>query len=364
MTIRILHIIDSLDRGGTEKQLGLLALGLPREEFDLHVCALTRGGPWQEELNQAGIPVTVLGRRLPLDPLAWWRLREHVARLKPDVIHSWRPGASGWAWSVARSCGVRRWIVGLQNVDSGRTRAQRAMDRLVARRCHVMAVNSAAVRDFYVEHGLPAEKLRIIPNGVSPAPAPTATRQQLLDEFGLPDGSRLIGFVGPLRPEKRGKDAIWAADLLKVIRDDVHLLVFGDGPHRQRLERFRDQVEIADKVHVLGDRGDVPRWLPHFDLLWSTSSSEGQSNAILEAMVAGVPVVASDIPGTRELIEHGVTGYLVPVGQRAGFAKWAEHLLDNPDTARSLGEDGRQRVLRDFPVDKVIEGYATLYREG
>ncbi len=210
-----------------------------------------------------------------------------------------------------------------------------------------MVVNSEGVRDFYVRHGTPAERVRVIPNGVAMPDPPATTRRQLLAELGLPERSRLIGLVGRLWPQKRVKDAIWAADLLKVIRDDVHLLVIGDGPQRDRLRRFRDQVRIRDKVHFLGERGDVPRLMPHFDVLWSTSGYEGQSNAILEAMAAGVPVVATDIPGTRELVLPGVTGYLVPVGDRAAFAKYTERLLNDPAAGRpALRRRPRARAKR------------------
>ena len=142
------------------------------------------------------------------------------------------------------------------------------------------------------------------------------------------------------------KDAIWAADLLKVIRDDVHLLIFGDGPQRDRLLRFREQVVIGDKVHFLGQRNDLAHWLPHFDVLWSTSGYEGQSNAILEAMAAGVPVVATDIPGTRELVVPGETGFLVRVGHRAGFARWTNQLLDDAALAGRMGQTGRERAAQ------------------
>ncbi len=169
--------------------------------------------------------------------------------------------------------------------------------------------------------------------------------------------------VGRLWPQKRVKDAIWAADLLKVIRDDVHLLVVGDGPQRDRLRRFRDQVDIRSKVHFLGHRDDVSRLLPHFDVLWSTSGYEGQSNAILEAMAAGVPVVATDIPGTRELVQPGVTGYLVSVGDRAGFAKHTEHLLNDSALAARFSAAARQRARSEFSVEKMVARYAELYRE-
>jgi len=107
----------------------------------------------------------------------------------------------------------------------------------------------------------------------------------------------------------------------------------------------------------------VPRLLPHFDVLWSTSEYEGQSNVILEAMAAGVPVVATDIAGMRELVVAGETGYLVPVGDRAGFAKRTEGLLNDPATAARLSEAARRRVETEFSVARMVERHAALYRE-
>ncbi len=312
MRKRILQIIPTLDRGGAEKQLCLLAEGLPRDEFEVHVCTLTRSGPLAARLAEAGIPLTPIGKRWKLDPQAFWRLKEHVARLKPDLIHTWMFAANTYGLAAAELCGVRNIVAGQRCVDPWKSRLQLAIDRALARRCRRVVVNSEGVRDFYVQHGTPAERVRVIANGVALPEPPAETRRQLLAELELPPDSRLVALIGRLWPQKRVKDAIWAADLLKVIRDDVHLLVIGDGPQRDRLRRYRDQCLIRDKVHFLGERGDVPRILPHCDVLWSTSGYEGQSNVILEAMAAGVPVVATDIPGTRELMVSGVTGYLVP----------------------------------------------------
>lgn len=363
MKTRILQIIPTLDRAGTEKQLCLLAAGLPRDEFDLHVCALTRGGPLAGKLIEAGIPLTVIGKRWKFDPQAFWRLKEYVARLQPDLIHTWMFAANAYGFAAAKACGIKNIVIGQRCVDPWKSRWQLTIDKAMARRCKCVVVNSEGVRDFYVRHGTPAQQVRVIPNGVALPEKPVATRRQLLAELGLPAESRVVGLVGRLWPQKRVKDAIWAVDLLKVIRDDVHLLVIGDGPQRNRLRRFRGQCRIGDKVHFLGERGDVPQLLPHFDVLLSTSGYEGQSNVVLEAMAAGVPVVATDIPGTRELVVPDVTGYLVPVGDRAAFARHTHRLLNDSSLAAQLAAAARERVQCEFSVEKMVGRHVELYRE-
>ncbi len=363
MTKRILQIIPTLDRSGAEKQLTLLAAGLPRDEFDVHVCVLTRLGPLAAELEAAGVPVTLIGKSGKLDPFAFLRLKRHIAELKPDLVHTWLFAANSYGRAAALAAGVPRLVAGERCVDPWKVWHELAVDRWLAKRTDRIVVNSSGVRDFYVRHGLPAEKFTLIPNGIAPLPPSHTTRAELLAELGLPAEARLIGAVGRLWPQKRLKDLIWAADLLKVVRDDVHLLIIGDGPQRQRLEKFRDQVLIEDKVHFLGHRSDVPRLLPHFDVLWLGSDYEGLPNVVMEAMAAAVPVVATDISGNRDLVIPGETGYLVPVGGRAAFARETKRILEDGELARRLGEAGRQRVLSEFTVERMIERHVALYRE-
>jgi glycosyltransferase involved in cell wall biosynthesis len=181
--------------------------------------------------------------------------------------------------------------------------------------------------------------------------------------LGLPAGARLIGAVGRLAHQKRLKDLIWATDLLQVIRDDAHLLVIGEGRERQLLERYSHLCHVDQRVHFHGAREDVPRLMPHFDVLWLGSSYEGLPNVIMEAMAAAVPVVATDIWGNRELVVHGETGFLVPVGDRAALARYAHKILEDSPLARRLGEAGRQRVTAEFSIGVMVDKHAALYRE-
>ena len=186
-------------------------------------------------------------------------------------------------------------------------------------------------------HGLPAEKFAVIPPGVPPAPASDVSREELLRELQLPADARLIGVVGRLVPEKRVKDLIWAADLLRVLHDNLRLLVIGDGPQRPQLEQYARMASDLDHIRFLGERSDVWRIMPHLDVLWNASENRSQSISILEAMAAGVPVIASDTPMNRELVVEGETGYLIPLGSRAGRAARARHtdrIFTDPELAR------------------------------
>ena len=364
MSLRLLLVIPTLVRGGAEKQLVLLARGLPRDEFDVHVCVLTHSGPLEADLRQAGIPVTTINKRWKIDLPAYFRLKREIQRLKPDIVHTWLFAANCYGRPAALAAGVPHVIAGERCVDPWKSVVQLAIDRYLARRTERIVTNSTGVKEFYVGKGLPAEKFVIIPNGIAPAPVELpVSREELLAELGLPPGSRMIGAVGRLWPQKRIKDLIWATDLVKCIRDDAHLLVIGDGPQRWRLERFSAQCGNQDKVHFLGERGDVPRILPHLDCLWLASSYEGQSNAIMEAMLAGVPIVATNIPGNRDLVVHEQTGYLVNVGDRAAFAQKAQMLFSDATLARRLGNAGRDRMRTEFTVEKTVQRHAELYRE-
>lgn len=359
----VLHIIPTLDQAGAEKQLALLAGELKRRGWPVHVCALTRGGPYQKKLEAAGVPVTVIGKATKLDPFAYLRLRRFLRQIRPDIVQTWLFAANAYGRWAAWRTGVPHIVASERCADYWKSWWHFTIDRFLARRSDAVVVNGRYVQDFYASHGIPRDKIVVIPNAVLEPPLPSDSRRAMLLEFGLPDEARVIALVGRLWPQKRVEDAIWAADLLKRIRDDVHLLVIGDGPLRERLIQYRDQIEIADRVHFVGHRTDLPRWLPHFDVLWNTSAYEGQSNAVLEAMACGVPVVAADIPGNRELIVPDETGFLVPAGKsgRAPLAAKTKKLLEDEDLRRRMGEAARRRARDEFSLSRMADAYCRLY---
>jgi glycosyltransferase involved in cell wall biosynthesis len=362
LTRRVLLVIPTLDRGGAEKQLVLLACGLPRDEFDVHVCTLTRNGPLASALTSAGIPIHEIRKRGKLDPFAFLRLTRLMRQLKPEIVHTWIFAANAYGRAAALRAGAPVVIGGERCVDPWKSWWELTIDRQLARRSRCIITNSSGVREFYASHGIGAEKFEIIPNGIDSSPRESSkSRSEWAKELAVPESAQWIGAIGRLWPQKRLKDAIWALDVVKVVRDDTYLLIIGDGPERAKLERFVWQIQIEDRVRFLGERSDVADLLPQLSISTLASGYEGQSNALMESMAAGLPVVASDIPGNRDLVIEGETGYLFPVGDRGDFARCWQRLLSNPELRAKMGEGGAKRVREQFTIEQMVQRHRELY---
>lgn len=361
--IRVVLLIPTLDRSGAEKQLTLLATGLPRDEFDVEVVCLTRGGPFQTELEAAGIPVTIVGKRFRFDPFAIFRLRWLIEKKRPDILHTWLFAANSAGRLAVKKAGGPKVIVSERCVDSWKSSWQLWLDRkLISCTTHLIG-NSQAVADFYHEVGVPAGKLSVIRNGIEiPEPPSADAVKKLREELGIPVTSKVFGFVGRLAPQKRLKDLLWAFELVMSHDLDVQFVIVGDGPERERLEIFAKQIRVEDRVRFIGHREDASSLLPMFDVFWMASEFEGQSNSLMEAMAAARPVIVSNIAPNRELVSNEETGLVVPVIDRAAFAQAALRVLREPDLATDLGESARTRMTEEFAVTGMVAAHAELYR--
>lgn len=362
--IRLQLVIPTLDRSGAEKQFTLLATGLPRDEFQVEVVALTRGGPYAEMIRQAGLPLTILKKRWRFDPLALRRLRRHLRERRPDLVHTWLFAANAYGrLAVGSEAGRPKMIVSERCVDVWKSRWQLWLDRRLIARTDQLIANAECVAEFYRDVGYPADRVSVIHNGVETPACGARSADSIREEFGIARGTRLIGYVGRLAPQKRLTDLIWATELLRHLDHPVCLLIIGDGPQRSELEQFARDIRVDELVRFAGHRLDAATLIPHLDVFWLASDFEGQSNSLMEAMSAGVPVVVSDIAPNRELVTHNETGLVVPVGDKAGFAKATGQLLSDPDLAERLSLAARLRMQRDFSISQMIDAHAALYRE-
>ena len=354
-------LIPTLVQSGAEKQLVLLATGLPRAEFDVHVTCLTSGGPYEAVLREAGIPVTILSKRFQFDPLAYFRLRKQLRDQHPDILHTWLFAANSYGRMALPRGTSTRVIASERCVDSWKT-WQLRVDRLLVSRTHCLVGNSQAVVDFYRPLGYPDSKLRVIPNGVEVPPTPQQIRSEFLNELKLPENAKLAMFVGRLAPQKRVTDLLWSMQLLRQADPRAYLVIVGDGPLRASLEQYAREVESISHVRFLGHRSDAASLLHHADVVWLASEFEGMSNSLMEAMACGRPIVATAIPPNQELIQHGTHGYLVNVGDTAGFAQFTLKLLNDSDLSSRLETASRERVATELSVPRMIERYVELYR--
>jgi glycosyltransferase involved in cell wall biosynthesis len=404
--LKILQIIPTLDRCGAEKQMVLLATHLPKNEFDVEVVVLTRSGAFAEELANANISTTLIGKRLKFDPFALNRLKREIKQFQPDLVHTWLFAANAYGRKAAIDCGVPRIVAGERCVDQWKNWYHFYIDRRLARKTDRIVTNSEGVKNFYVKNGLPAEKFVVIPNAVLLPETKiddlfSVPVNEIFEEIGvtnfeqegdyLPvidseyDSERktflpiapelrfrqtpfIIGIVARLWQQKQIKDLLWVFETLRFVNLNFHAIIIGDGPEREMLLRLRDQWQLSDRVHFLGQRNDVPRFMTHFDVLLNGSAYEGQSNSILEAMAMEIPVIATDIPGNNDLVIEGVTGLLIPDSgedfrlRRRTFVEKILFLLENEELRKKMGTAAKTRIEENFSLDQMIRRHLELYQ--
>lgn len=361
MRLKVCLIIPTLVKGGAEKQLSLLAAGLDRERFECHVVVLTHSGPYEAELREQGVQVHVIGKRGKLDPTALWRLTRKLKELQPDIVHTWLFAGNSYGRIAARRANVPVIIAGERSVDPWKQWWNFAVDRYLLKTTDTIVTNTRAVADFYAPHGIAAERFTVIANAVVPPQVTPLSRAQVFERLKLPPRAALVGAVGRLWKQKGYRELVWSAELLRVALKDVCVVIIGDGPEREQLLHYRDQVGADEAARFVGQREDALELMTGFDLLWNGSLYEGQSNTILEAMTCGVPVVATDIPGTRDLVEHEVTGMLYPLGDVGRLTRITNQLLREPERMAAMGAAAKQRIADHFSLSKMISQHEELY---
>ncbi|MCA9060131.1 MAG: glycosyltransferase [Planctomycetaceae bacterium] len=362
---RVVFVIPTLDQSGAERQLVLLATGLVRAGYDIHVVALNRSGPLAKPLHDAGIPIHVLGKRFRFDVLTGFRLRRLLHHLKPDIVQSYLFSANACVRLPGTCPAGTRVLISERCVDSWKSRWQRRLDRIMAKRMDAMIANSQSVAEFYAASGIPRERIHVIPNGI-PFVEQTAEereqcRRELRAELHLQEGQPLVGFAGRLAPQKRLEDLIWAFQLLHQVVDGVRLVLIGDGPDRDSLAMFARNMHCRDKIIFAGHRSDARRLLSGLDVFALPSAFEGMSNSLMEAMAAGIPVVASDIPANCELVEHDVTGLTYRLGEAPELTRALKRVLDNVELAGCLAATAMNRIRLEHSVEGLVEQHQLLY---
>jgi glycosyltransferase involved in cell wall biosynthesis len=221
---------------------------------------------------------------------------------------------------------------------------------------------SRSLRAQLVAEGFPESRVRVVRNGIDPGPPPAPElRKQARARLGLPEDEFVIGAVGRLAMVKDFGALIAAFGLLRSMPGRARLIIVGDGPERAALVSQARAANVSRAVLFTGHQHDAPALMPAFDVFVNSSIYEGVSLTILEAMAAGVPVLATAVGGTPEIVQDGVNGRLIPSRGIREMASAIAALARDPELRARLGAAGRSRVLRSFHIDRMVHTYAGMY---
>jgi len=360
--LRIGHTLHGLGLGGAQKVVASIVRGRDRSAFE-HFVYSPGDGVLREEIEAAGAKVTIVKRRLPkIDPFWISALARVFEADRIDLVHGHLFGDSLHGVLAARRRALPA-LVTLHNVFHGFPRFQRIGYRwLLARRPRAVAC-STAVYDAFVDAGLGAG-LEIIANGIEGPRGDTLAageRQRVRERFGAGPDTVLFATVGRLVVQKGHRELLQAfAEIVAERGESVALVIFGDGPMRAELEERCRELALEDRVSFAGFESEVARLLPAVDAVVFSSHHEGLPVALLEAMAAGRPILATDLPSLRDALGDGL---IVPPRDVARLAEALGRLADDRALRAGLGDEARQRFLESFSAERMVREYEAIYRE-
>jgi glycosyltransferase involved in cell wall biosynthesis len=380
--VRVLRVIARLNVGGPALHVSYLTRGLEARGYETTLVAgdVGRG---EESMAfvaaQEGVEVVQLpGLSRELSPvrdlIAAVHLARLVRRLRPDVLHTHTAKAGAVGRVAALLSGRRRPRVVVHTFHGHVLRGYfgaagslvfRAIETALARVTDSLVAVSPEVRDELVRLGVaPARKFTVIRLGIDLEPRvacdedPAAVRARI----GVAADRFVVGWFGRMTAVKRTDDLLDALAALRERGVDALLLLVGDGDDRERLERLAHGRGLARSVLFLGYQEDVARWYAACDAIVLTSANEGTPVTLIEGLAAGRPVVATRVGGVPDVVDDGVTGFLVRAGDTHAVAERLALLASDPELRRRMGDEGRRRVLERYAVGRLVDDVDRLYR--
>jgi glycosyltransferase involved in cell wall biosynthesis len=369
--IPVLYLIEHLRQGGSERYVAELVRSAREMDIEPHVGCFAAGGIFYDDILKSGVPLETFPLETLYHPAALGTARSIVRYIRRNnirVVHCFQPNANILGTLAGKWAGARV-VISRRNLGDfaglGSPRLAWFQRHVTNRWCDRVLANSRAVREAAIGgEGFPREKVCLIYNGLDterfrPVSDPGPFRRAL----GLPEEGFVFGVVSGFRPVK-GVDVVIRA-FARTLSDcsGAVLALAGDGPERGRLEGLVRQLALEGRVVFLGVRPDMESVYPAFDAFVLTSHSEGFSNAILEAMGTGLPVVASAVGGNVEMLEDGVRGFLVPPGETEILSDRMKRLVSDPVLSRAMGKEARKWVEQTNSRGAVVRRFREFYGE-
>jgi glycosyltransferase involved in cell wall biosynthesis len=365
---RVAVVTSRLDVGGTERHLTRVLPELKRRGIDITLYVMERGGPLEAELSAQGVRVEGPRRRRILHwPRATFALARWLRRERPGIVHFFLPRPYVYGSVAAELAGHRRRIMSRRSLTDYRARYPMlgSLERLLHSRTAGLIGNSAAVLDQLTAEVGDRRKLALIHNGVTmPEPMTAPDRAHLRHSLQIADDALVIAVVANLVAYKGHRDLI---DALALIRDDLpkkwRLLAIGrDEGIGAELKQRAQALNISANIMWLGEQSGVEHLLGASDIFVLPSHQEGFSNALLEAMSAGVPAIATAVGGNVDAVIDNESGLLVRASDPRAMAAAIQKLASDPALRRRLADAARFRVQQHYSMDACVGRYETLYR--
>jgi len=361
--LRVLHVIPSLALGGAEQMATHLMIGLSRSHAVGAVGLFAEvDNPVERRLAEAGIPRWHLNKRAGFDPRMFGALNRIFREFRPDVIHT-HMATQRYVFPLLFTNKVAAALHTVHSLAEYETDAFGRLINWFAFRRRVLPVGvsqevSASVKRVY---GLECKGMILNCIPVEQYQSKHEDRNLWRDREGIERDAIVFTCVGRLElPKNPGL-------LLEAFREltgpRAHLVLSGEGSLREQLTAYARANNLSDRVHLIGRQNNIPSVLAASDVFVLASNWEGNPLAVMEAMAAGLPVIATQVGGIPELVRSGDQGLLVPAGDCRGFAAAMQTLFDDAVTRRAMGRAAQTRAVREFKVERMVEGYANLYRE-
>ena len=365
--VSVAVFLTRFEPGGTERQMTELIRRLDRSRFRVHVACFDKRGAWLPRIAERAASIVefpIRGFARPATLAALLRFTKWCRHERIDVVQACDLYANVFGLPAAALAGVPVRIGSRRELNPDKTPGQIRLQRQAYRCATTVVANSVAARDVLQHEGLPPASIAVIPNGVDLDSTATAFRLKaeatLLRGFAPKERRRVIT-VANLRPEKSHETLFAAADLLASDFPDVEFQIVGDGPRRAELEGFVRAHGLERRVQFLGHREDVAPLLAEADIFVLPSRSEAFPNGAIEAMAAGLPVVASATGGLLDLIEHGHTGLLFEPGNPAALADALRHLFTDRSIASAIGQRAQTQVRQRYSFERMVRSFEDLY---
>jgi len=364
--INVMQLVWDLGMGGLEKLAIDICSHLPQDQFSGSICVLQPGGALESRVDSDLVDLLCVRQNCGNDPTVPFRLARLFRDRQVDVLHSHSWGTLLEGILASRLARVPTVI------HSEHSTTDRRRRRIIAQRVGWGLVNqvvacSDAVADRMTNIvNYPRKKIRVIPNGVDLKEFRrlNVPRCELREQFGLSGIGFLIGMVARFVPFKNHAGVLQALPKLHEAGIDAHLALAGSGPLRDQLKNLSESLGITDRVHFLGNINQTCRFLNSLDVFVSNSTSgEGLSLAVLEAMACEVPVVATAVAEHSNVLDNGRAGSLILPENKEALAEALLDLAKNPEVLTTLGQAGRQRVLDRYSYDSMMKAYQQLYRQ-